>query len=240
MHRLLVSLALAFALTIVFASFSAVAQNVAPPSSRGPEVELQAESAREVTNDLMHAVLFAEASDTNSAQLAGTLNRTVNAALAAGGEVRSVQVRSGNVQTFPVYDRAGKLTNWRGRAEVRLEGREFRDVAALIARLQSSMQLAGVSFSVSPEARRKVEDELVGEAIAAFRARAEIVRQAIGGQSARIRRIAVNAGGDFPAPRPMAAQMRGASVASAPIEAPTFEGGTSRVVVTVAGTAEIE
>lgn len=216
------------------------AQNVAPVS-RGPEVELQAEAAREVANDLMHAALFAEASDANAAQVASLLNRTINEALAVGREVRSVRVRSGNTQTFPVYDRGGKLTHWRGRAEVRLEGREFRDVAQLIARLQSSMQLAAVSFSVSPEARRKVEDELVSEAIAAFRARGDLVRQALGAQSMRIRRMAVNAGGEFPGPRVMAAQMRAPGPAAAPpVETPSFEGGTSRVVVTIAGAIEIE
>lgn len=220
------------------ASLTAAAQNVAP-ASRQPEVELQAEASREIANDLMQAVLYLEANDGDSARLAGTLNRAMNDALAAGRDHPSVQVRSGNLQTFPIYDRANKLTGWRGRAEVRLEGREFRDMAALVARLQSTMQLGGISFGVSRELRRQTEDQLVGEAIAALKARAEIVRRALGGTGAAIRRLTVSTGGEQPGPRVMASVRAG--VAGAPmVDAASFEGGTSRVVVTVAGIVAIE
>jgi predicted secreted protein len=223
---------------LALAPIVVAAQNVAP-ASRQPEVELQAEASREIANDLMQAVLFLEANDGDSARLAGTLNRAMNEALAAGRDFPSVQMRSGNLQTFPIYDRTNKLTGWRGRAEVRLEGREFRDMAALVARLQSTMQLGGISFGVSRELRRQTEDQLVGEAIAALKARGEIVRRALGGAGATIRRLTVGTGGEQPGPRVMAAVRPG--VAGAPVvDAASFEGGTSRVVVTVSGIVAIE
>ena len=63
------------------------------------------------------------------------------------------------------------------------------------------MQLGGLSFSVSPEARRQAENELIVEAIAAFKARAEIVRAALAGRGYKIQRLNVNSGHSAPPPR---------------------------------------
>ena len=145
-------------------------------------VELQAEAQREVANDTLTATLYAEASDASAAQVATALNRALNEALRLAGEVKAVRARSGNNQTYPVYDRAQKLTGWRGRAEIRIESRDFQAAAALVGRLQASLQLASMQFSISTEARKAVENELVTEAIGAFRARADIVRQALAGK----------------------------------------------------------
>ncbi len=208
-----------------------------PAQERYNTVELQAEAQREVANDTLTATLYAEASDASAAQVATALNRALNEALRLAGEVKAVRARSGNNQTYPVYDRAQKLTGWRGRAEIRLESRDFQAAAALVGRLQSTLQLASMQFSISTEARKAVENELVTEAIGAFRARADIVRQALAGKSYRLKRLAINTGG-FVAPRPIMA--RALASASAEVVAPQFEGGMSQVTVTASGTVEIE
>jgi len=41
----------------------------------------------------------------------------------------------------------------RGRAEIRIESRDFESASTLIGRLQSGMKLGGMSFSVAREAR---------------------------------------------------------------------------------------
>jgi predicted secreted protein len=224
----------ALALTCVLGA-AASAQQPARPA--GPQVELQAEARREVPNDVINAAMSLEVSDADPAKVADALNRAQNAALAAARDFPLVRARTGYSQSYPVYDRAQKLTGWRGRAEVRLESRDFAQAAALIGRLQSSMQLSGMSFSVSPQSRQAAEDELLVEAIAAFRARAEIARKAIGTRAYRIQRLQVNTGGGFsPPPRPMLA--RGAMAAE--VATPQLEGGLSQIVVTVQGSIEVE
>lgn len=220
------------------ALLAAQVQAQTPDGGRYNQVELQAEASREVQNDLMHASLYAEVSDPSAARVADQLNRLSAAALKAAGEVAAVKARSGANHTYPVNDRAGKLTGWRGRSEVRLESKDGRAMAALIGTLQASMQLGGVSFTVSPELRRKVENELIDEAVAAFKARADIAAKAIGGRSYRIRRIALGTGGTQPSPRPLAA--RAMSLQSAEVAAPVFEAGTSVVNVVASGTVEVE
>lgn len=225
---------------LLLALLATGAQAQAPQASpdRYNTVELQAEAQREVANDTLTATLYVEATDASAAQVAGTLNRTLNDALRLAAEAKAVRARSGNNQTYPVYDRAQRLTGWRGRAEIRLESRDFQAMAALIGRLQSMLQLGAMQFSISAEARKAVENELVTEAIAAFRARADIVRQALGGKSYRLRRLAINTGGFVP-PRPILARAL-ASAQVAEVATPQFEGGMSQVTVTASGTVEIE
>ena len=200
-------------------------------------VELQAEAQREARNDLLNATLYVEMNDPNPAALANAMNKRLNEALRVAKEHTGVTARSGGNQTFPVYSRGNALQGWRGRAEIRIESRDFESAAALIGKLQSGMQLSGVSFSVSPETRRAVENELIIEALAAFKARAEIVRTALGGKGYKLERVSVATG--HPPARPMFAAQR-AMASSQEVTAPDFEGGVSQVTVTARGTIEVE
>jgi predicted secreted protein len=225
------------ALAASLAAGAAFAQ-AQPEPARFNQVDLQAEVSREIQNDLMTASLHAEANDPSAAKVAGELNRITADALKVAGEAKAVKARSGFHQTFPVYDRNNRLTGWRGRAEIRLESKDFAAMASLIGRLQSSMQLGSVAFTVSPELRRQTENELMTEAVAAFRGRAEIATKAMGGKGYKIRRIGINTGGMFPPPRPMMAQARAA--APAEVAPPAFEGGTSTVQVAANGSIQVE
>lgn len=230
--RLASSLVIA-TLALALAPVCAAAQTAPEPYNT---VELQAEASREIANDTLNAVLYAEANDANPAALADTLNRAANEALRLAADVKTVRARSGSSNSYPVYDRNQRLTGWRGRAEIRLDSRDFRAASALIAKLQSQMQLSSISFSASQDTRKSTENELIVEAVKAFRARADIARQALGGRSYKLRRIAIHTAGSAPPPRPM---MRMAA-ASAEVAAPQFEGGLSTVTVSVSGTVEVE
>ena len=222
---------------LLLVSSMALAQ---PARSAEPynSVELQAEANREIPNDTLNASLYVQASDADAAKVADALNRVSNDALKAAAGFKAVRARSGGSNTYPVYDRNQRLTGWRGRAEIRLESRDFQAASALIAKLQAGMQLSSLSFNVSRELRTNTENELISEAVKAFRARADIARQALGGKSYKLRRIAINTSGSSPPPRPMLRMS--AAAAPAEVTAPQLEGGLSTVTVSVSGTVEVE
>ena len=83
--------------------------------------------------------------------------------------------------------------------------------------------------------REKIENELIAQALEAFKQRAELVRETLGAESYRIVNLDINSGGNVPAPVPMRA-MSAMSEATAP---PSLEPGTSTVTVTVDGTLEL-
>lgn len=206
----------------------------ADPVSPVGVVSLQAAAHREVDNDTMRAVLFAEDEDVNATKLADRVNRAVNDAVRTAKAEPKVKVTTGGYQTYPVYDKT-RIVRWRARAELQLESREFRQLSELVGRLQGSLKLAGISFSVSPEARHALEDELTREAIADFKRRAALVAESFDAASWTLREVSVNAdGGWVPPPRPMLA-MRAKVMESDAVEAPQVEAGTSRLGITVGG-----
>src|SRR5262249_28858203 len=128
------------------------------------------------------------------------------------------------------------LQGWRGRGEIRLESRDFEAASTLIGKLQSSMQLGGIQFTVAPESKRVVENELISEAVAAFKARAEIAKAALGGRCHKLQSLNLSTGRSFPQPiYPMAR----AQAAAPEVAAPNLEAGVSVVTVNANGTIEI-
>ena len=198
-------------------------------------VELRAEAQREVQNDLLNAALYVEMNDASAAALAGAINKGVNEALRTAKNFPAVKVRSGSNQVYPVYSKGNTLEGWRGRAEIRIESRDFEAASALIGKLQATMQLASLNFSVAPDSRKAVEDELMVEAIKAFKVRAEVAKGALGGRDYRIVRISVAGGYNGPQPRFAAAR----AASSPEVAAPSFEAGTSQVTVTASGAVEV-
>jgi predicted secreted protein len=185
-------------------------------------------------------MVYVEVNDPSAAAVAAQVTRIANDALHTAQAQPGVRARSGGVSTVPVYasNPPGKITGWRGRSELRLESADMRAMSDLLGKLQATMSVGYVNFLVSPEARRQAENELITQAIESFRARADIVRAAIGGKSVRIRHMAVVTGMSGPAPRPFIARAAAASVT--PVEPPQFEAGESRVQATVTGTVEID
>ena len=222
------------AVTLCLSAASASAAEPTPP--RYNTVTLQADAQREVQNDLLNATLFVEVNDATPAAVANAVNKSVNEALRVAKDYKGVRVRSGNNQTFPVYSKANQLQGWRGRGEIRLESKDFEAASTLLGKLQSGMQLGGIQFTVAPESRRAAENELITEAIAAFKARAEIAKAALGGRGYKLQNLNVTGGRNIPPPQPYMA-MR--AQAAQEVAAPNLEGGISMITVNANGTVEI-
>lgn len=193
-------------------------------------VTLNAQAEREVPNDLLSAVLAAEAEGPDAAPLSGDVNRAMQRALAVARGYAGVKAKTGAYSSFPVYDK-GKVVRWRVRQELRLESADFAAAGELIGKLQASLVVTGMALSVAPETRRQVENALHAEAIAAFEERARLVRDAMKAKGYRLRDLQFSGGESA---RPMYAMAR---QASAP---PAIEPGTTRVLITVSGTIQLQ
>jgi predicted secreted protein len=97
--------------------------------------------------------------------------------------------------------------------------------------------VTGMNLSVSAAARRKAENALIAEALAAFEERARVVRDAMKAKGYRMRDLQVSAGGS-PPPRPMLA-MAARAAQESPMQ-PAVEPGTTRLVISVSGTIQLQ
>jgi predicted secreted protein len=200
-------------------------------------IDFSVQARREVGNDLMQATLFAESVGSNPGELAAAVNKRVAAAVAQAKAAPGVTVESGNYHSWATYQK-GKQDGWRTRAELRLESRDFAVLAGLIGKLQAGdVQLAGMQFLISPALRSQVEAELTKEALAAFQARADLVRQSLAAQASKI--VTLHLDAQTPQiPRPMFRAKAMAAMEEA--VAPPAEAGTSEIVITASGTVQVQ
>lgn len=199
-------------------------------------VSFRVESDRQVANDWLRASLTVTDEDPDPAAVAQRVNEVMAWALEVARAEKRVKVQSGGYSTQPVYDKA-RIRRWRSTQQLWIESDDFDAVTHLVGKLQSRLQLQSLDFSVSPGLRRKVADELIEEALAAFKARAELVRKNLGAKGYAI----VALGIDTPeAPRPPRPMLRAAGMADASKVEPAVEAGTSRISVHVNATIELE
>ncbi|MCX9156924.1 SIMPL domain-containing protein [Niveibacterium sp. 24ML] len=226
-------------IAVLLGASLAMPATAAEAAATVPTIDLSVESARAAANDLQRAVVFIEASDANLNTLTRKVNQAINQGLSVAKGAADVKVRSGNSSTWPNYTRnSQKIDGWRMRSELILESRDSAALSGLLGKLQGELALGQISFSPSPETRRKAEDEAIVDAIAAFKARAELASTALG-RKYRIRNFAINTNQNFRPPMPMAraATMSMASEAAPP---PSLETGETQISVTVTGTIELQ
>jgi len=195
-----------------------------------PQASLQAEAAAEVSQDTVRITLATELSDVSQAAVAQALSKTLDEAMRKAKGHERIKASSGNYRVWPMNDKDGKITNWRGRGEIVLESTDFAAASELASSLSDTMPVANLAFSVSPKARAAKEAALLEQAAQAFRERAQALTEAFGYSGYDIKEI--NLGGSGAryeaAPRMMA--MAAGAKANVPLEA-----GTEIVSVSVQG-----
>ena len=202
----------------------------------GPRAAFEVEAVREVANDWATARMTVQAEGKQAASVAAEVNRAMAAATERAKRTEGVEVRSGGYSTNPVYD-DGRVVRWRSSQTLVLESDDTDVLSRLIGELQSeSVLLSGIEFSVRRETRQAIEDELISEALARFRARARLVAEGLGAEEWSVANVNVGAAGS--AGPPIVYHERALSYKSAP--APAFSAGTSEIRVTASGTVRLD
>ncbi|MGL4317279.1 MAG: SIMPL domain-containing protein [Pseudomonas sp.] len=203
------------------------------------QVSLRAEVSQEVAHDRMVVTLYSEAQDKDPAKLAAGITTTLNKAIEQARKVKGVSVSTGSRNSYPVYEDEGKkISAWRERAEVRLESADFASLSQLTADLLGELKMAEMNFAVAEATRQKSEDAQIKEAVAAFKARAQLATEAIGGKSYKLVSLSLSSGGFQPVMPMRAMAMDGNFSKSAP--APQIEAGSSRVSLAADGVIEVQ
>jgi predicted secreted protein len=196
------------------------------------EVSFQVEVGQDVENDRVVAAMNVTAENEDPAQLADSINATMQWALDQVRGNDKVKARSGSYQTYPVYDEK-KIVRWRGHQELQLESPDVDQLSQLIGVLQGRLQMRSLQFSVSPGKRQQVENQLIEQALKAFQGRAGIVQKALGAESYRLLDVSIHTGGqDRVVPMRMEATTM---LRQSAVSKPAMEQGTSRVTVQVSG-----
>ena len=207
-----------------------------PPAIAGDStlIDLSVEASHPASNDLVRAVVYAEADGNAPAVLADQINAQIAQGMRLAQSYATVRMQSGNVVTQPIRGRSGRIESWQMRQELRLESQDTGAMADLLGKLQGSLAVAWINFTPSSEARQKSENAAILAALAAFRTRAGLIAETLG-RSWKIKQLNVNTG-----IRPMhSPQLRSAAVFAAEAAPMPLEAGETEINVSVNGQIEL-
>ncbi|CDF92972.1 MULTISPECIES: SIMPL domain-containing protein [unclassified Pseudomonas] len=203
------------------------------------QISLRAEASQEVARDLMIVTLYTEEQNTDPAKLAAAVSTTLNKAIDQAKQVKDITLRQGSRNSYPIYDGKGqKITGWRERAELRLESADFAALSKLTGELLTDMKMGGMDFAISTATRQSSEDALLKDAVNAFKARAQLATEALGGKGYKIVNLNLNTNG-YPQPYMRAPMMMKSGSMDAESVTPEVEAGTSKVSMTADGAIEV-
>jgi len=200
------------------------------------QINLSASASARVDNDILIAVLYIQKEGDELPALSDEVNKTIGEAVKLSKKVPNIIVQTMGYYSSPIHKKI-QLVGWHVRQSIRLESQDTDSLIKLIGELQSKLAVESISYDVSPESRKKVEDTLISEAIVAFNQRAKLITKDLGRAKYRLVQMNVNATED--SIRPM--QMRStAMMADAPVKAPTIEAGQQKIQVNIQGTIELQ
>ena len=180
---------------LAFTALGAAADTPPPPQN---VISLSATATVDVPQDWLTVVFSTTREGADAGAVQGQLKQLLDTALA---EVRKaakpgqVEVRTGGFSLQPRYTPKGGIAAWQGSTELIVEGRDTQAIAQLTGRVPG-LTISRVGFSLSREARQKVEGEVTAQAIEQFRARATTVSRQFGFTSYTVREV--NVGTDSP------------------------------------------
>ncbi|MEN9501899.1 MAG: hypothetical protein RI964_1184 [Pseudomonadota bacterium] len=198
-------------------------------------VAFSVSASKEVPNDVLTAVLYAEQQGRDTAALADAVNQAITWAMDTAKQEKAVESRTLDYTTNPQYEDS-KVVGWQVRQSIQLKSQDSKALSTLLGKLQEKLHIDGISYSVSPTVQASTEDELVNTALANFKKRAEQIQTQMGRKEYRVVRLDVQSAGDFPQP-PMY-RMAAAEMSSDKVAAPNLESGKQTLKVNVQ--AEIE
>lgn len=229
------------AATLLASSAAIATAQPAMPMEHGREpagvLNLDARATTDVPTDVVSMTLAVEQEGAEPGPISAALSQRAQRVIAEAKRTPGVTAESGGFTIYPSNDKNGRISAWRGRAEVRLESKDFAAVSKLAGELASQMQVQNIAFSLSREARDAAESKLIDEAIASFKTKAQHTAKAFGYASYTIRNVHVGqAGAVTPMPRAYMAKSMAAEAMAAPVP---VEGGKAQVTVTVSGSVQM-
>jgi predicted secreted protein len=207
-----------------------------------PTLTLDAQAKSLVANDEMQVIFAVERDGNDLSAMNQTVLQALSSAINDAKKVDGVRARMGTVQTNPNWTPQGKPNGWRVRGEVSLSlqnsSQNFASLGNLAGQLAQKLQLSGINFKLSDEARTAAEKQLIKNAAGAFRAKAQDAASALGYKSFDIKEVNLNNGNNVIIRQaPMMKAMRSDSMSAAPVPS---EGGDSEVTVTFSGTVNLK
>lgn len=202
-----------------------------------PTADISVEASRTAPNDQFRAQVYYESTEANPGELARKVNSVVAQALQTARAYPTVKIRTSGNFTNPAYGKNGRsIESWRMRSTLLLEAQDAAALSELLGKLQQTMAVGGLNAAPSPDTWKKIEDQTIADALAAFEARARLVAASLN-KKWKLKHISVNTGGIQQ--KPIMPYARSVSLMAAEAAPAPIEAGDSPVSVSINGQIEL-
>ncbi|RFO98690.1 SIMPL domain-containing protein [Rhodoferax lacus] len=228
-----------FAASLVLGTGLAAAQSPAPAEPHNI-VQLSGTGSVETPQDWLTVTLSTSREGSDAGAVQAWLRQSLDTALMElkkTAQPGGMEVRSGGFSLQPRYSNDAKINGWIGSAELVLEGSDFARIGTAAAKAQP-LTISSMRFSLSRQARAKLETQAQSLAIADFKTRAADIARSFGFADFSLREVSVGTVDQSPGPMPRMVAMSAKSM-SADAAVP-MEGGKTLVVVTVSGSVQLK
>lgn len=216
---------------LAFATLSAQATPLPP---KGATFHFSTEVSRTVEKELIDVVLFSQKSGKNLAELRKQIATILNRVLDEAKKVPGIDVESA-FSHHAEYDAKGKVIGWIAKGHLYLTSKNNDAVAHLLAQLDDEIGIERISFHVSPETRRALEDEMTLDIIKQFQHKAELIKQALNATSYRLENVQLNTPNGEIAPQYETRMYMAKTMGEAHNDAMPLEGGKQTLSATATG-----
>lgn len=205
------------------------------PAPERPQLQLSAEAAVNVATDELTVTMAFEKDGPVAASLNAEVLRQLNDALALAKKSPRVEARLSSVHTNPNWGQQGKRNGWKVRGELVLTSKDVPTLSTLAGKLSESLQLTGVSYGVSRERQAEVRQNLIDDAAAALKSKAQATAKALGYAGYEVSSLNLSDGLHQQQPPAMYRGRVEAMAMSVDTATLPSEGGTQRLSVTFSG-----
>jgi predicted secreted protein len=213
--------------------------NALPADEQPPrydQIKLSAEASQETDNDILIVRLSAQREGSDTVALSDSVNKLISEAVKQVKQQPEVKLQTLGYQTSPIYQQQ-RLTGWRVKQSLRLESRDVEKLSQLLSRLQERLALESISYAVSDERRQAVEEELIKQALDAFKKRARLVTEQLGRKAYRLVEVTIHSSSQPIQPRRMGGGMM---AMESSVATPSLEAGTQTLRVKIEGGIELQ
>ena len=219
-------------LLCLLTGFSLSAAEQAP---RYDQINLTAEASGQADNDTLIAHLAAQKEGSDPVALSNSVNQLITRAISQVKQNPDIKLQTLGYQTSPIYQQQ-RLSGWRVKQSLRLESQSGEILSQLLSRLQEYLALESISYAVSDEQRKTVEEKLIKQALEAFQERARLITEQMGRSSYRLVEMTIDSSDQPLQP----ARMRAGMMAmDASVSAPSLEAGSQTLRVQINGRIEL-
>jgi len=172
----------------------------------GPVATIEASTMKQVLQDEVRVTFSTQATGASAPEVNRQLAAVIDQARQGFTVPEGVEVSTGNFSVFLDYGKDRQPQGWVGRASLEARGTNLDDASRVIEHFGKTLAVSSLRFSLSREAQREQEKQLMAELAREFADRATAATQAFGFEGYELIGLDFTGGASF-SPRPMMQRM---------------------------------